>query len=417
MTHIKYINGILHVDDVDIPSIAREVGTPFYVFSASQIEDNFLAVKNSVTSFGGHVFYAMKANSNQAILKLLFELGAGFDVVSGGEYQRAKAVGCPADRIVFSGVGKTSDEMELALTGGIRQFNVESFSELHLLDSVAGKLGLIAPIAVRMNPDVDAETHEKISTGKAQNKFGVPITRVAEFFQVASGLSNINLLGLDIHIGSQITSLKPYEKAFEKVASLIREKNLQISRLDLGGGLGVTYHPLHDNPPKVDDYSQLVRQIFGDMNLEIEIEPGRFIVADSGILVAKVLYRKKGENRDFLVIDAAMNDLIRPAMYSSYHEIKPIRETIDKGNKKFDVVGPICESSDTFTENRNLPEFEPDDLMAFMTAGAYSTVMVSEYNTRPAIAEILVKGDKWACIKKSPTVTDMINRDIIPSWL
>lgn len=417
MTHIEYINGILHVDDVDIPSIAREVGTPFYVFSASQIEDNFLTVKNSVASFGGHVFYAMKANSNQAILKLLFELGAGFDVVSGGEYQRAKAVGCPGNKIVFSGVGKTRDEMELALIGGIRQFNVESFSELHLLNTVAGNLGLIAPIAVRMNPDVDAETHEKISTGKAQNKFGVPITSVEEFFQVASGLSNINLLGLDIHIGSQITSLRPYEKAFGKVASLIREKNLHISRLDLGGGLGVTYHPLNDNPPKVDDYSQLVRQIFGDMNLEIEIEPGRFIVADSGILVAKVLYRKKGENRDFLVIDAAMNDLIRPAMYSSYHEIKPIRETIDKGNKKFDVVGPICESSDTFTENRNLPEFEPDDLMAFMTAGAYSTVMVSEYNTRPAVAEILVKGDKWACIKESPTITDMINRDIIPSWL
>ncbi len=417
MTHIKYIDGILHVDRVDIPSIASEVGTPFYVFSASQIEDNFLAVKNSVASFGGHVFYAMKANSNQVILKLLFELGAGFDVVSGGEYQRAKAVGCPGDQIVFSGVGKTRDEMELALTGGIRQFNVESFSELHLLDTVAGNLGLIAPIAVRLNPDVDAETHEKISTGKAQNKFGIPITRVEEFFQVASGLSNINLLGLDIHIGSQITSLRPYEKAFGKVASLIREKNLQISRLDLGGGLGVTYHPLHDNPPKVGDYSQLVRNLFGDMNLEIEIEPGRFIVADSGILVAKVLYRKKGENRDFLVIDAAMNDLIRPAMYSSYHEIKPIRETIDKGNKKFDVVGPICESSDTFAENRNLPEFEPDDFMAFMTAGAYSTVMVSEYNTRPTVAEILVKGDKWACIKKSSTITDIINRDIIPSWL
>ena len=417
MTHIKYIDGILHVDEVDIPSIAREVGTPFYLFSASQIEDNFLAVKNCVASFGGHVFYAMKANSNQAILKLLFELGAGFDVVSGGEYLRAKAVGCPGDRIVFSGVGKTKDEMELALTKGIRQFNVESFSELHLLDTVAGKLGLIAPIAVRINPDVDAETHEKISTGKAQNKFGVPITRVEEFFQVASGLSNVNLLGLDIHIGSQITSLRPYEKAFGKVASLIREKNLQISRLDLGGGLGVTYHPIHDNPPKVGDYSQLVRNLFGDMNLEIEIEPGRFIVADSGILVARVLYRKNGEDRDFLVIDAAMNDLIRPAMYSSYHEIKPIRETIDKGNKKFDVVGPICESSDTFAENRNLPEFEPDDLMAFMTAGAYSTVMVSEYNTRPAVAEILIKGDKWACIKKSPTIADMINRDIIPSWL
>jgi len=417
MTHIKYTDGILHVEGVDIPSIVRDVGTPCYVFSASQIEDNFLAVKNSAARFGGQVFYAMKANSNQAILKLLFDLEAGFDVVSGGEYQRAKAVGCSGDRIVFSGVGKTSDEMELALTGGIRQFNVESFSEVHLLDSVAGKLGLIAPIAVRINPDVDAETHEKISTGKAQNKFGVPIARVEEFFQVASELSNVNLLGLDIHIGSQITSLRPYEKAFEKVASLIREKNLQISRLDLGGGLGVNYHPLHDNPPKVGDYSQLIRNIFSDMDLEIELEPGRFIVADSGILVSTVLYRKKGENRDFLVVDAAMNDLIRPAMYSSYHEIKPIREKIVKGNKKFDVVGPICESSDTFAENRNLPEFEPNDMMAFMTAGAYSTVMVSEYNTRPAVVEVLVRGDKWACIKKSPAITDIINRDIIPSWL
>ena len=416
MTTIKYIEDILHVEDVDIPSIAREVGTPFYVFSTCQIEANLLAIKNSINDFGGKVFYAMKANSNQAILKILFNHGVGFDVVSGGEYQRAKAVGCPGSAIVFSGVGKSQDEMELALNGGIRQFNVESFPELLLLDAVAGKAGKIAPIAVRINPDVDAETHHKISTGKAENKFGIPIARAEEFIKVAASLANINLLGIDIHIGSQITSLKPYEKAFRKVAALIAELGLTISRLDLGGGLGVVYHSTVDNPPSVEKYAKLIRDIFGQFNLDIEIEPGRFIVANAGILVSSVLYNKTGENRNFLIIDAAMNDLIRPAMYDSYHEINPIMKPGISTISPYDVVGPVCESSDTFAENRLLPEFQPGDLLAFMTAGAYSTVMASEYNTRPMVAEILVKGKQWASIRKAPTIEEIISRDIIPTW-
>lgn len=416
MATIKYIDNTLHVEDVDISSIAREVSTPFYVFSTKQIESNFLTIKNSINDFGGKVFYAMKANSNQAILKLLFDLGAGFDVVSGGEYHRAKAVGCPGSAIVFSGVGKTQDEMVLALKGGIRQFNVESFPELLLLDSVAGKLGEIAPVAVRINPDVDAETHYKISTGKAENKFGIPISRIKEFFQVSSGLPNINLLGVDIHIGSQITSLQPYEKAFRKVYDLIGEMELQISRLDLGGGLGVVYHPTEDNPPGIVIYANLIREVFGNMDLEIEIEPGRLIVADAGILVSSVLYNKKGENRKFLVIDAAMNDLIRPAMYSSYHDIKPIQKPMNSKTFPFDVVGPVCETSDTFTENRYLPDLQARDLLAFMTVGAYTTVMASEYNTRPMVSEIMVRGNKWAFIRKSPSIKEIIGRDIIPSW-
>ncbi len=416
MATIKYIDGILHVEEVNIPSIARQVGTPFYVFSSRQIETNLLEIKNSIKEFGGKVFYAMKANSNQAILKILFDLGAGFDVVSGGEYLRAKAVGCPGSAIVFSGVGKTQDEMELALNGGIRQFNVESFPELLLLDSVAGKLGTIAPIAVRINPDVDAETHHKISTGKAENKFGIPITKVEKFFKVASGLPNINLLGIDLHIGSQITSLRPYEKAFRKVSNFIIEKGLQISRLDLGGGLGVVYNPSDDHPPSVVEYAKLIHEVYGTMDLEIEIEPGRFIVADAGILVSSVLYKKNGENRNFLIIDAAMNDLIRPAMYSSYHDIKPIMEPRNSTTSPYDVVGPVCESSDTFAENRHLPELQAWDLLAFMTAGAYSTVMASEYNTRPMVSEIMVKGNKWACIRKSPSIEEILSRDIIPTW-
>ncbi len=416
MSTINYKNGLLHIEDVDIHSIAQEVRTPFYVFSSGQIQNNFLEVKNAVKSFNGKVFYAMKANSNQAILKLLYDLGAGFDVVSGGEYQRAKAVGCPGSKIVFSGVGKTQVEMKLVLESGIRQFNVESFGELHLLNSVAERLGVVAPVAVRINPDVDAETHEKISTGKAENKFGIPLPRVEEFFRVASGLANINLLGIDLHIGSQITSLQPYEKAFRKVYSFIKNKNMQITRLDLGGGLGVSYNPSEDKPPMVSELTELIARIFGNMGLEIEIEPGRYVVADAGILITSILYRKRGENRDFLVVDAAMNDLVRPAMYSSYHEIIPVCEPSSSELLPYDVVGPVCESSDTFAKKRPLPEFQPNDLMAFKTAGAYSTVMASEYNTRPMVSELLVRGDKWDFIRKSPTIDDIINRDIIPSW-
>ncbi|WP_166417571.1 diaminopimelate decarboxylase [Cochlodiniinecator piscidefendens] len=421
MDHFLYRDGTLYAEDVRISDIAAQVGTPFYCYSSATLTRHFRLFDEALDGTDHLVCYAMKANSNQAILRLLAEQGAGMDVVSGGEYARAKAAGVPGDRIVFSGVGKTADEMRMALEGGIRQFNVESEPEMVVLNEVALSLGVTAPITVRVNPDVDAKTHAKIATGKSENKFGIPISRAREVYAMAASLAGLDVVGIDVHIGSQLTDLEPYRMAYEKVAELtktLREDGHNIRRLDLGGGLGIPYERSNEAPPLPIEYGQMVKETLGDLGCELEIEPGRLIAGNAGILVSKVIYVKEGEDRKFLIIDSAMNDLIRPAMYEAHHDIVPVTEDVPgEEGEKYDIVGPVCESGDTFAKGRTLKSLAPDDLVAFRSAGAYGAVMASEYNTRPMIPEVLVQGDQFAVIRQRPTYEEMIERDIIPAWL
>lgn len=421
MDHFIYRNGILHAEDVALPDIAAAVGTPFYVYSAATLIRHFRVFDEALEGMDHLVCYAMKANSNLAVLKLLADQGAGMDVVSGGEYLRAKAVGVPGDKIVFSGVGKTREEMELVIKGGVRQFNVESEPELYLLSKVASELGATVPITVRVNPDVDAKTHAKIATGKSENKFGIPIAKARAVYAEAAKLPGIEVVGIDVHIGSQLTDLTPYRTAFEKVKELtleLRADGHNIRRLDLGGGLGIPYERSNEAPPLPMEYGQVVRETVGDLGCEIEIEPGRLIAGNAGLLVSSVIYRKNGEGRDFLILDAAMNDLIRPAMYEAHHDIVPVIEPLAAAKQTpVDIVGPVCESGDTFAKQRNLPHMVDGDLIAFRSAGAYGAVMASEYNSRPLIPEVLVMGDQFAVIRARPTFEEMLNRDKIPEWL
>jgi len=421
MDHFLYKDGVLHAEDVAIPEIADAVGTPFYVYSSATLTRHYRLFDEALEGMDHLVCYAMKANSNQAVLKLMASLGAGVDVVSGGEYLRAKAAGFTGDKIVFSGVGKTRDEMRLALRGGIRQFNVESEPEMVVLSEEAVRLGVVAPITVRVNPDVDAKTHEKIATGKSENKFGIPIARSREVYALAASLPGLEVIGIDVHIGSQLTSLEPYEQAYLKVAELteiLRADGHTIRRLDLGGGLGIPYERSNTAPPLPAEYGALVKRTLGHLGCEIEIEPGRLIAGNAGILVSEVIYVKSGEGRDFLILDAAMNDLIRPAMYAAYHDILPVVEP-DPGTEQqpYDIVGPICESGDTFTKERPMPPVGAGELVAFRSAGAYGAVMASEYNTRPLIPEVLVHEHQFAVIRARPTFDEIINRDTIPEWL
>ena len=421
MDHFLYKDGALHAEDVPIAEIAAAVGTPFYVYSTATLTRHFKLFDEALQGTDHLVCYAMKANSNQAVLRGMADLGAGVDVVSGGEYLRAKAAGFPGDRIVFSGVGKTNDEMELALKGGIRQFNVESEPELVALSGVSERLGVIAPITVRVNPDVDAKTHEKIATGKSENKFGIPIARARDVYAQAAALPGLDVIGIDVHIGSQLTKLEPFELAYKKVAELtetLRNDGHNIRRLDLGGGLGIPYERSNSAPPLPTDYGEMVKRTVGHLGCEIEIEPGRLIAGNAGLLVAAVIYVKSGEGRDFLILDAAMNDLIRPAMYGAYHDIVPVVEPQPGADTRpFDVVGPVCESGDTFTKQRELPALQAGELVAFRSAGAYGAVMSSEYNSRPLIPEVLVHEHQFAVIRARPTFDEMINRDTIPEWL
>jgi len=343
------------------------------------------------------------------------------DVVSGGEYLRAKAAGISGDKIVFSGIGKTRDEMRTALSGGIRQFNVESEPEMEVLSEVAVSLGVVAPITVRVNPDVDAKTHAKISTGKKEDKFGIPISRAREVYAMAAKLPGLKVIGIDVHIGSQLTELEPFRLAYRKVAELteaLRADGHEITRLDLGGGLGIPYARDNSAPPLPIEYGAMVKEEVGHLGCEIEIEPGRLISGNSGILVAQVIYVKSGEGRKFLILDAAMNDLIRPAMYEAYHDIIPVIEPAPGLEQdSYDIVGPVCESGDTFAKARDMPVLQSSDLVAFRSAGAYGAVMASEYNSRPLIPEVLVHGDQFAVIRRRPTFDEMINRDTIPSWM
>ena len=343
------------------------------------------------------------------------------DVVSGGEYLRARAAGVPGSRIVFSGVGKTQTEMRMALEGGIRQFNVESEPELRALSEVAHSLGLTAPITIRVNPDVDARTHEKIATGKSDNKFGIPISRASDVYAEAAKLPGLKVIGIDVHIGSQLTELEPFEQAYLKVADLtlrLRSEGHTITRLDLGGGLGIPYERSNEAPPLPADYAALIKRTVGHLGCEIEIEPGRLISGNAGVLVSRVIYVKHGEGRDFLILDAAMNDLVRPSMYGAHHDIDPLVQAAPGSeHHPYDVVGPVCETGDTFAKARNLAPLAPGDLVAFRSAGAYGAVMASEYNSRPLIPEVLVKGDQFAVIRARPTYDEMLKRDTIPAWL
>ena len=421
MDHFLYKNGVLHAEDVAIPDIVASVGAPFYVYSTATLTRHFQLFDDALAGMDHLVCYAMKAASNQAILQTLAKLGAGMDVVSGGEYARARAAGVPGERIVFSGVGKTRDEMRLALTGGIRQFNVESEPEMAVLSAVATEFGVKAPITIRVNPDVDAKTHAKIATGKSENKFGIPISRAREVYAQAAALPGIDVIGIDVHIGSQLTQLQPFQLAYQKVAELtetLRADGHNIRRLDLGGGLGIPYTRSNEAPPLPTDYGAMVKRVLGHLNCEIEIEPGRLIAGNAGILVSQVVYVKEGEDRKFLILDAAMNDLIRPAMYDAHHDIEPVIEPQAGAERAtYDVVGPVCESGDTFAKGREMAQMTAGDLVAFRSAGAYGAVMSSEYNTRPLIPEVMVNGSEFAVIRSRPSFDEIINRDTIPEWL
>ena len=421
MDHFIYRNGVLHAEDVSLREIADAVGTPFYVYSTATLERHYQVFDEALAGMDHFICYAMKANSNMAVLRIMAAMGAGMDVVSGGEYARAIAAGVPGEHIVFSGVGKTREEMAAALTGGIRQFNVESEPEMRVLNEVALSLGKVAPITVRVNPDVDAKTHAKIATGKSENKFGIPIAKAREVYAEAARLKGLKVVGIDVHIGSQLTDLAPYEDAFNKVAELtetLRADGHDIRRLDLGGGLGIPYERSNEAPPLPMEYGEVIRRTVGHLGCEIEIEPGRLIAGNAGLLVTSVIYRKEGEGRDFLIVDAAMNDLIRPAMYEAYHDIIPVTEpAVGLEPAPHDIVGPVCESGDTFAKERQMPLMAAGDLMAFRSAGAYGAVMASEYNSRPLIPEVLVKGDQFAVVRARPTYEEMINRDTIPDWM
>ena len=421
MDHFLYRDGELYAEDVPVADIAAAVGTPFYLYSTATLTRHYQLFDEALNGMEHMVCYAMKAASNQAILKTLADLGAGMDVVSGGEYARAKAAGVPGDRIVFSGVGKTRAEIRAALEGEIRQFNVESEPELLVISEIAASLGKTAPITIRVNPDVDAKTHAKISTGKSENKFGIPISKARAVYAEAAALPGIDVIGIDVHIGSQLTDLEPYELAYRKVAELteqLRADGHNIRRLDLGGGLGIPYARSNEAPPLPSDYGALIKRTVGHLGCEIEIEPGRLIAGNAGILVSRVIYVKQGEGRQFLILDGAMNDLIRPAMYDAYHDIVPIIEP-EAGveQQAYDIVGPVCESGDTFAKNRMMPPLAAGDLVAFRSAGAYGAVMASEYNTRPLVPEVLAKGDQFAVIRQRPDFDEIINRDTIPPWL
>ena len=421
MDHFLYKNGQLMAEDVALADIAAAVGTPFYAYSAATLTRHYQLFTEALSPLPHNVCFAIKSLSNLAVLKLLGDLGAGMDVVSGGEYLRAKAAGVPGERIVFSGVGKTRDEMRMALTGGVRQFNVESEPELLALSAVATELGLSAPITLRINPDVDAKTHEKIATGKKENKFGIPISKAREVYAQAARLPGLQVVGIDVHIGSQLTELAPFEAAFSKVAELteqLRADGHTITRLDLGGGLGIPYTRSNEAPPLPLDYGALIKRTLGHLGCEIEIEPGRLISGNSGVLVSEVIYVKQGEDRTFLIVDAAMNDLVRPSMYGAHHDIVPVIEAEAGAEMQdYDVVGPVCETGDTFAKARALPALAAGDLLAFRSAGAYGAVMASEYNTRPLVPEVLVQGDHFAVIRARPTFDEILKRDTIPAWL
>lgn len=418
MNHFEYRNGVLYAEDVPVETIADAVGTPLYIYSTATLTRHYKVFEAAFPA-GSLICYSLKSNSNQAVVTTLAKLGAGADVVSGGELKRAIKAGIPGQRIVFSGVGKTGAELKLALEAGIYQFNVESEGELRLLSEIAESLSLRAPITLRVNPDVDAKTHAKITTGLSENKFGIPWRKARAVYGEAAKLPGIEVVGVDVHIGSQITALSPFETAFAAVRDLIsdlRSDGHRIERLDLGGGLGIPYDAEAPLPPHPDDYGAMIRQIVGGLGVRLIAEPGRLIVGNAGILVSTVVYRKAGEGRTFLIIDAGMNDLIRPALYDAHHAIIPLRQD-PRPSGPVDVVGPVCESADLFGKDRLLPPLGPGDRVALLSAGAYGAVQASTYNTRPLVPEVLVNGADWAVVRPRPDLDTMIDWDKLPAWL
>jgi diaminopimelate decarboxylase len=421
MHHFAYRDGVLHAESVNLDVLAKSVGTPFYCYSTATLTRHYNVFAGAFAGVDALVCYARKANSNQAVIRTLAKLGAGADVVSGGELKRARAADIPADKIMFSGIGKTAAELALAIDENILCINVESEPELELLSSIAEAKGRAAHISVRVNPDVDAKTHHKIATGKSENKFGIPISRAREVYAHAARLKGVKVAGVDMHIGSQITDLDPFGNAFALLADFVRELRADghtISHVDLGGGLGIPYHDDNEPPPHPDEYAAVVRRATRDLDCRLIFEPGRLLVGNAGILVTQVLFVKHGEAKTFVIVDAGMNDLIRPTLYDAYHEIWPVQEAAPGAPRiRADVVGPVCESGDFLAHNRDLAEPKSGSLLAVMTAGAYGAVQAGTYNTRALVPEVLVNGAEWALIRPRLESDALIALDRMPKWL
>ncbi|MGV1754298.1 diaminopimelate decarboxylase [Agrobacterium sp. CG674] len=421
MNHFHYIDGVLHAENVAVPEIAKAVGTPFYVYSTATLERHYKVFSDAFADVDAMVCYAMKANSNQAVLKTLAKLGAGIDVVSGGELRRALAAGVPASRIMFSGVGKTVAEMDFALSAGIYCFNIESEPELEVLNLRAVKAGKKAHVSFRINPDVDAGTHAKISTGKKENKFGIPYERARAVYAHAATLPGIEVSGIDMHIGSQITELQPFEAAFRLLRALVealRGDGHTISHVDIGGGLGIPYRDDNNPPPLPDAYADIVKNELKSLNCKIVTEPGRLIVGNAGILVTEVIYVKDSGEKTFVIVDGAMNDLIRPTLYEAYHGIRPVVQPMpDAPRIKADIVGPVCETGDYLALDRDMAAPQPGDLIAVSSAGAYGAVQAGTYNSRLLVPEVLVKGSEFHVVRPRGTYDELIALDSVPAWL
>jgi diaminopimelate decarboxylase len=421
MHHFAYRDGVLHAEAVNLDTLAKRVGTPFYCYSTATLTRHYNVFAGAFADVDALVCYAMKANSNQAVIRTLAKLGAGADVVSGGELKRARAAGIPADKIMFSGIGKTAAELALAVDEGILCINVESEPELELLSSIAEAKGRAAHVSVRVNPDVDAKTHHKIATGKSENKFGIPISRARDVYAHAARLKGVKVAGVDMHIGSQITDLDPFGNAFALLADFVRELRADghtISHVDLGGGLGIPYYDNNEPPPHPDEYAAVVKRATRDLECRLIFEPGRLLVGNAGILVTQVLFVKHGEAKTFVIVDAGMNDLIRPTLYDAHHEIWPVQEPAPGARRILaDVVGPVCESGDFLAHNRELVEPASGALLAVMSAGAYGAVQAGTYNTRALVPEVLVNGAEWALIRPRLESDALIALDRLPEWL
>jgi diaminopimelate decarboxylase len=419
MTGFSYHGGEMLADGVALSRIAAEIGTPFYCYSAGMLRDNYAEFSSALDGMTADVCYALKANSNQAVIRLLAREGAGADVVSQGELMRALAAGVPASRVIFSGVGKTASEIAFALQAGIMQVNVESESELLVLSDVARRLGVTASFAVRVNPDVDAGTHAKITTGRKENKFGIAIDEAPAVYDRSRSLPNLKAVGVALHIGSQITELAPYRAAYNRLAELVaelRRRGHEISRIDLGGGMGIRY--AEETPLSIAEYIKVVQGSVGNLGCHLSFEPGRRLVGEAGVLVSRVIYVKPGHGRNFVIVDAAMNDLIRPTLYEAYHDIVPARQPgAHAALTLSDVVGPVCESGDYLAKNREMPPLAAGDLVVIKSAGAYGAVMASTYNTRPLVPEVLVDGQRYAVIRPRQSVEELIGLDRMPDWL
>ena len=418
MNHFEYRDGQLFAEDVAIADIAKAVGTPFYCYSTATLERHYNVFAGALADMGTRICYAVKANSNLAVIRTLAKLGAGADVVSEGELRRALAAGVAPENIVFSGVGKTREEMAYALSVGIGQFNIESEPELDALNEVARTLGVCATVALRVNPDVDANTHEKISTGRKEDKFGIDIDLAPAIYARAAAMDSVEPLGIAVHIGSQLTSLDPFRAAFTRVAALVgelRAAGLIVERVDLGGGLGIPYRG--EEPPHPDAYAAVVRETTAGLEVELTVEPGRLLVGNAGILVTRVIFVKETATRRFVVVDAAMNDFLRPTLYNAEHNVVPVRQDNSSAWQPADVVGPVCETGDILAKAAPLPHLTSDDLLAIETAGAYGAVMASTYNTRLPVAEVMVNGDQFCVIRPRPDYEALISLDRMPAWL